>query len=106
MVKICVPVCVDRFDKMQEAVKRASQFADVIELRLDYLSESELARFNDQIRTAIKSTERPVILTLRPAEYGGRRAISAQDRLFFRIQNPSLVRDKKPEDYWDIELDL
>ncbi|PYS24481.1 MAG: shikimate dehydrogenase [Acidobacteria bacterium] len=105
MTKICVPVCVDRIDKMREAVERASQVADIVELRLDYLSESELAQSNE-IRAVVRFTKRPVILTLRPAEYGGHRAMNTQDRLFFRIQNLSVVREKSPRNYWDLELDL
>jgi 3-dehydroquinate dehydratase/shikimate dehydrogenase len=106
MTRICVPVCVSRVSELPNAVRVASAVADIVEVRLDYLSESELNKSVSDIRRVLESRERPIILTLRPAEYGGRRAISVADRLFFRIQNAPLVRAREPSDYWDLELDL
>ncbi|HBB96521.1 MAG TPA: shikimate dehydrogenase [Blastocatellia bacterium] len=100
MAKICVPVCVSRASELADAVSRASEVADVIELRLDYLSDFELNHAGDEIRKILSSRERPIILTLRPAEYGGARPISADDRLFFRVHHPY------QPDFWDLEVDL
>ena len=100
MAKICVPVCVSRASELADAVSRASEVADVIELRLDYLSDIELDHAGDEIRKILNSRERPIILTLRPAEYGGARAISAGDRLSFRVDHAY------QPDFWDLEVDL
>jgi 3-dehydroquinate dehydratase/shikimate dehydrogenase len=105
--KICVPVCVPRTGDLPEAIARAAEVADVIELRLDYLMESELSNAAHEIRELIESRQpRPVILTLRPAEFGGARPIQAEDRLFFRIHNSLLASDATRRDLWDLELDL
>src|SRR6478672_2147084 len=100
MAKICVPVCVSRASELADAVSQASEVADVIELRLDYLSDLELDHAGDEIRRILNSRLRPIILTLRPAEYGGARPISVEDRLFFRVQ-----QSYQP-DFWDLEVDL
>ena len=42
--KICVPVCVRRFDQIRTAIERAAEVADLIEVRLDYLAAEELQR--------------------------------------------------------------
>ena len=41
-VKICVPVCVSRASEIVEAMKRAAEVGDLIELRLDYLEQSDM----------------------------------------------------------------
>ena len=104
--KICVPVCVERGSELAGAVAHAAEVADIIELRLDYLAEHELAQAVPEIWGILKSKRRSIILTLRPAEFGGARAISAADRLGFRIENSSFVSEKNLADLWDIELDL
>src|SRR5438093_3535868 len=105
--RICVPVCGSRASELPGAIKRAAEVADIIELRLDYMSASELAQGSKEIWAAVVSTKQSMILTLRPAEYGGARAISVEDRLFCRINEvwASELR-KGGADFWDLELDL
>ena len=103
MARICVPVCVAHVSELAGAIREAVEVADVIELRLDYIAANELADSVGEIRKAIESSTRPVILTLRPAEQGGRREISAQDRLRFTLD---LSTAKSGELFRDIELDL
>lgn len=105
MARICVPVCVSRVSELADAVRAASEVADMIELRLDYLAENELSHAGEAIASVLQSTQKPVVLTLRPAEYGGHRPMSAEGRLFFRLQNPFLLRPDH-EDLWDMEVDL
>ena len=38
MSRICVPVCARSLDEMRDAVERAAEVADLIELRLDCLT--------------------------------------------------------------------
>src|SRR5258708_5053981 len=89
--RICVPVCVQRASELAEAIRRASEVADIVELRLDYLSENELAQTAKTLLPILAAMACPIILTLRPAEYGGARAVKVEDRLFFRIHNSNLV---------------
>lgn len=105
-VKICVPVCVEQASQLAGAIERANEVADIIELRLDYLAERELARAVPDIWQTLESKQRPVILTLRPAEFGGARPISLEDRLHFRVSNLTLVCGEEAADWWDLELDL
>jgi 3-dehydroquinate dehydratase/shikimate dehydrogenase len=100
--RICVPVCVRRASELARAVERATEVADIIELRLDYLPETELTQAREEISRLLTSGRRPMILTLRPAEFGGARPISAGDRLFFRVHH---AWEHQP-DFWDLEVDL
>jgi len=102
--RICIPVCVKRADELASAVQRAAAEADMIELRLDYLAEIELSSAGQAIASALKLIVQPIILTLRPAEYGGARPIGVEDRLSFRLQT-DLLRSHQ-DDFWDLELDL
>jgi len=104
--RICVPVCVARASELPAAVARAAEVADIVEVRLDYLSETELTHAANELWSLLASRPRPIILTLRPAEYGGARPISAEDRLFFRVRNSLLVVGEKSADFWDLEHDL
>ena len=64
---VCVPVCVSRASELPRAIRRAAEVADIIELRLDCMSESELAQGSKEIWAAVVSRNQPIILTLRPA---------------------------------------
>lgn len=103
MAKICVPVCARRISDMQRAVERAAEVGDIIELRLDYLPEEALAQASEVINEIIKLAERPLIVTLRPSEFGGARAITIEDRLLARIEQQWLGH---PKVLSDMELDL
>ena len=100
-----MPVCVDRARELASAVKQSAEVADIIELRLDCLSE--LAQANEEILRALASKDRPLILTLRPAQFGGARPISVEDRLFSRLHY-GWIRSPREHatDFWDLELDL
>ena len=105
--KICVSICVQRAGELASAIERASEVADIIELRLDYLPSSELAIAVPEIWELFKSRELSMILTLRPAEFGGARPISVEDRLSFRVNNsPLRSSDRQSSEFWDLEVDL
>src|SRR5260370_22569991 len=105
--QICVPVCVRRASELADAIARAAEVADIIELRLDYLTEAELAQGSKEILAALAAKARPMILTLRPAEYGGARPISVEDRLSCRINEPWAPTSREHcSDYLDLDLDL
>lgn len=94
-VRVCVPVCAKNFAEMEQACRRASEFSDVVELRLDCLEDRDF-----EIETFVKKLSRPIILTFRPAEQGGYRALERSEREAF------WARDLKPDFLCDIEADL
>lgn len=106
-VRICVPVCVQSASELTPAIERAVEVADIVELRLDYLSKTELPHVSREVWPLLTSQHLPLILTLRPAEFGGARPISVEDRLFFRIGNSTLISSgQQSSDFWDLEIDL
>ena len=83
---------------------RASEVADIIELRLDYLQGDELFRALRSLPGLISASTRPVIVTLRPVEQGGQREMNNLTRLIFWVEH--FLYGKPHIDFADIELDL
>ena len=105
--RICVPVCVGRAGELREAVARAATHADLVELRLDCLDASELEAARPALAALLAAPPRPLVLTLRPAEQGGRRVLDDGERLGFRLDELWLREgEPHPPDFFDIELDL
>jgi 3-dehydroquinate dehydratase/shikimate dehydrogenase len=103
--RICVPVCVKSANELADAIARAESVADVVELRADYLQESELDAALDELRKLKRA--KPLILTFRPSGQGGRRGLSLSERASFWLGNQ--FKDKARQDFFDysdIELDL
>ena len=75
---VCVPVCAKSVTELAAACARASEWADVIELRLDCLQDLDF-----EIETFVRKLSRPIILTLRPAEQGGYRTLGRPEREAF-----------------------
>jgi 3-dehydroquinate dehydratase/shikimate dehydrogenase len=74
--KICVSVCARTVDELRRRAAAATQTADLVELRLDCLSDAEFDRLPlDQFEKHI--------LTLRPREQGGFRDLTLQERTTF-----------------------
>lgn len=93
MTQVCVPVCEQSLDAFESASVLACESADLIELRLDCL-----AALGDWQRV-LSRVSRPVILTFRPAEQGGRRELDRHTREAFWQTAPRT-------DWWDVESDL
>jgi 3-dehydroquinate dehydratase/shikimate dehydrogenase len=107
--RVCVPVCARRADELAAAIERASQFADVIELRLDCLEDdAQLDEALRQLPALMRARTRPFILTFRPAEQGGHRELDAAARFDFwtRRLRPLLDDAATRPDFVDLELDL
>ena len=102
--RICVPVCENRAINLREAMMRAGQIADLIELRLDYLQGDELFKALRSLPALISASERPVVVTLRPIEQGGQREMDNLTRLIFWVEH--FLYGKPHVDFADIELDL
>jgi 3-dehydroquinate dehydratase/shikimate dehydrogenase len=102
--RICVPVCESRAINLREAMRRAGEVADLLELRLDYLQGGELFKALSNLPSLISASERPVIVTLRPAEQGGQREMDNLTRIIFWVEH--FLYGKPHVDFADIELDL
>ncbi len=100
-VRICVPVCEQSIGAAERAIARAAEIGDLIEVRLDCLDPFQIgASFKNGVHL-FDQTQRPTILTFRPAEQGGHRKLDTESRLSFWLFNrPTSAQ------FLDIELDL
>jgi 3-dehydroquinate dehydratase/shikimate dehydrogenase len=104
---VCVPVCERRARDFTQAIARAAEVADIIELRLDCLEVTQLDGFVRELGALLYARPRPFILTLRPAEQGGSRAIGLRERILFRLNNHFYFDGQRQHaDYEDVEIDL
>ncbi len=101
---VCVPICERYARDLLQAIVRAAEVADIIELRLDYLEPAELDQAARDLPQLLRAGTRPVILTLRPREQGGRCELNINERLAFWRNYVS--RDDARAGFADIELDL
>lgn len=116
--RLCIPVCVRRASELASAIERATELADLIELRLDCLEdETQLDAALRTLHALLKKHTGPFIFTFRPEEQGGHRALDAATRIDFwtRRLRPILEAAAKQTDagrlatmrhFVDLELDL
>ena len=114
--RICVPVCARRADELRPFVARAAEVADIVELRLDCLDEDQLDTTRPRLAESLKTLLHdlllnftiPFIVTFRPAEQGGRRALDTPARVrFWQSAAEELSREEfRARVFADIELDL
>jgi len=71
---ICVPITATNTEVALEEIKEAEKVADVLELRVDYLSNPDLAKI-------IKTRSKPVIITNRKRDEGGKFSGTEAERL-------------------------
>jgi 3-dehydroquinate dehydratase/shikimate dehydrogenase len=97
---ICVPITARSIEDTISELSLASKNADIdiIELRLDYISEMEDAEIC--LEKTLKSKTKPIIVTNRPKREGGNYAGSEKDRL--RLLQKAI---ELGADYVDVELD-
>jgi 3-dehydroquinate dehydratase/shikimate dehydrogenase len=81
--KICVSVCVETADEFIENIKRAEEFADVIELRFDCLEENQVDIFFAKLNPQWRMNKIPFIVTFRSKEQGGKRELTKEQRDYF-----------------------
>ena len=91
---MCVPVCEKDLDALRSACERATEWADIVELRLDCLQEKP--------ENLLSDISRPVILTFRPSEQGGYRSLTHEVRLAF--WKTRALRGEGV--WWDVEYDV
>lgn len=102
--RICVPVCAGSISELVSAAERAAKVGDLIELRLDNLSASELSVLQQNFAALLDSLPHQTIFTLRPANQGGSREIDNLSRVLFWAQFFSETRGS--EHLADLELEL
>ncbi len=90
--RVCVPIVETTVGKALDAVDKANRWADLIELRADYLKEINLTPF-------LKNRKKPFIITHRRKEEGGRYKREESERLSVLQEAIDLGTD-----YIDLEL--
>jgi 3-dehydroquinate dehydratase type I len=90
--RVCIPIVETTVEKALAAVGEVNRWADLIELRADYLREIKLAPF-------LKNREKPFIVTYRRKEEGGRYRGEERKRLDVLQEAIDLGTD-----YVDLEL--
>lgn len=83
--RICVPASATRLDELRAHISRASEVADVIELRLDSLAREEFDAVDNPARLAalLRACPHRAIVTLRAHEEGGSTEHTAAARAAF-----------------------
>lgn len=74
--KFCVSVCAETADELIKQLRRAEEFADVIEVRFDCLKTDEIGPAFDQLQS-----EKTILLTIRPEAQGGKTNYNVQSRV-------------------------
>lgn len=102
---ICVPITETNPDAFLAAAREAAQSADVVELRLDYLTVGGCQTVIERLPAfAAEVAEINLLLTYRPREQGGQRDLSLPDRqAFWRSLPLEVTRAIRFADY---EFDL
>ena len=92
MGKVCIPIVETTTDRALVAIKKASRWADLIELRVDFLGRVELA-------PPLGNRLKPFIITNRRKEEGGKYKGEERKRLSVLLNAIDLGAD-----YIDVEL--
>jgi 3-dehydroquinate dehydratase/shikimate dehydrogenase len=79
-VRICVPVCVSHGRELSEAVARAAEVGDMVELRFDCLKDEQLNASLRYLPSIMKELDQTAIFTFRPSQQGGNRDLSFTER--------------------------
>ncbi len=101
---VCVPITETSVDKCFAAIADSERLADIIELRLDYFSAATLPLVIAELEARIRQISKPLIITFRPREQGGKRDLTLPDRQsFWRNLPPGIVQATA---FADFEFDL
>ena len=95
---ICIPITARSAEDTVSEMISASKYADIVELRIDYIPELQNAEAC--IEESLKRKTKPVIITNRPEREGGKFNGSEQDRLRLLQKAIDLGAD-----YVDVEYD-
>lgn len=99
--KICVSLCAETAEETLEQIRRAENFADVIEVRLDYIESKQLHK-----TLAFLASKKPLLLTYRPQGQGGKATDDLDSRkLFWEVFLRGGFNDSRKR-WVDYEYDL
>lgn len=99
--KICVPLTLPSAANVAAEINEALKIGDLVELRLDYLTEVELDRVAKDLGALAAEFPNRLILTLRPKVQGGRSNFDLSRRLSFWSEVSRLASC-----YFDLELEV
>ncbi len=94
--RICAVITEETIDAARAAIKQAASVADLIEVRLDYLTDFDFTDLN-VLRDLLKDSSLPAIITCRAVSEGGRQEVDDDVRL--RL----LAAATRFADYCDVE---
>jgi 3-dehydroquinate dehydratase/shikimate dehydrogenase len=97
-MRICAVIAEETMQAAQAAIKKATAVADMIELRLDYLADLDLAD-PTKLGALLAARPLPTIITFRAAREGGRKHIEDRARLRF------LAAAQRWANYCDVEAE-
>jgi len=97
--KICVSVFAETAEDFMKNIARAEKSGDVVELRFDFLAENEIENALEKTRN-LKS-EKNLLLTFRPKQQGGKRALTQNEREHFWCSRYDFRTN-----WADVEIDL
>jgi len=82
--KICVSVCAKTADELIQQLRRAEEFADVVEVRFDFLEPAEVQEvFSRLLDQPWQIKPEKLLITFRPKVQGGFRKLTDKDRSDF-----------------------
>ena len=100
--RICVSICERDTRALTTAIKLATETGYFIEVRLDCINEGDLASALENLSQVLPEQTGSTIITFRPQEQGGLRALTLDQRLqFWRAHGFAL-----PAFLFDLEVDL
>jgi 3-dehydroquinate dehydratase/shikimate dehydrogenase len=94
---ICAVITEPTIDSARTAIKEAALAADMIELRLDYLTDFDFGR-PDSLVQLLANKPVPAIITCRAVDEGGKRAVDDDIRLRLLVEGARTLAD-----YCDVE---
>jgi 3-dehydroquinate dehydratase / shikimate dehydrogenase len=101
---LCVPITETQANRFLAAIIDAAQTADVIELRLDYLSDEERTQVFKSLLSPVHQFNKSLLFTFRPREQGGQRDLTLPDRRTFWRSLPAEISNIIV--FADFEFDL
>jgi 3-dehydroquinate dehydratase/shikimate dehydrogenase len=97
-MKICAVIAEETIREARTAIGKAATAADMIELRLDYLGDLDMAD-PIKLKALVAAHRLPTIVTFRAAREGGRKYVEDRARLSF------LAAAQRWADYCDVEAE-
>lgn len=99
--KICVSVCARDTNEFIKKIKRASELADIIELRFDCLKDRANVDILATLQKIQKELKKTYLCTFRPKEQGGKARLTYKERKNFWNSEINLL-----ETWIDLEVDI